>query len=102
MTLNGLQPTPRYAMQLVLSVTMPSACFVDKRMGQSHACSTVAKHQLCDALVLRLVQFVYDLWWGHITPDTDFPKDIRRVLNSAFGELAARAQHADLKRMLLT
>lgn len=47
-------------------------------------------------------EFVYDLWWGHITPDTDFPKDIRRVLNSAFGELAARAQHADLKRMLLT
>ncbi|KAA6429701.1 MAG: phox domain-containing [Trebouxia sp. A1-2] len=47
-------------------------------------------------------EFLYDLWWGHITPDTDFPKDVRRVLNSAFGELAVRAQHADLKRMLLT
>ncbi len=49
-----------------------------------------------------VVQFLYDLWWGHITPDTDFPKDVRRVLNSAFGELAVRAQQADLKRMLLT
>lgn len=49
-----------------------------------------------------MVQFLYDLWWGHITPDTDFPKDVRRVLNSAFGELAVRAQQADLKRMLLT
>lgn len=49
-----------------------------------------------------VVQFLYDLWWGHITPDTDFPKDVRRVLNAAFGELAVRAQQADLKRMLLT
>lgn len=48
------------------------------------------------------MQFLYDLWWGHITPDTDFPKDVRRVLNSAFGELAVRAQQADLKRMMLT
>ena len=47
------------------------------------------------------MQFLYDLWWGHITPDTEFPKDVRRVLNSAFGELAMRAQQVDLKRMLL-
>ena len=47
------------------------------------------------------LQFLYDLWWGHITPDTDFPKEVRRVLNGAFGELAARAQQTDLKRMLL-
>ena len=48
------------------------------------------------------VQFLYDLWWGHISPDTDFPKDVRRVMNGAFGELAMRAQQVDLKRMLLT
>ena len=48
------------------------------------------------------MQFLYDLWWGHISPDTEFPKDVRRVLNSAFGELAMRAQQVDLKRMLLT
>ena len=47
-------------------------------------------------------KFLYDLWWGHISPDTEFPKDVRRVLNSAFGELAMRAQQVDLKRMLLT
>ena len=52
-------------------------------------------------MVPQCLQFLYDLWWGHITPDTDFPKDVRRVLNSAFGELAARAQQTDLKRMLL-
>lgn len=48
------------------------------------------------------MQFMYDLWWGHISPDTDFPKDVRRVLNGAFGELAMRTQQVDLKRMLLT
>lgn len=58
--------------------------------------------QAWEALSGSIVQeFLYDLWWGHITPDTDFPKDVRRVLNGAFGELAARAQQTDLKRMLL-
>lgn len=61
------------------------------------ASSTWLEAQWC----LDCLQFLYDLWWGHITPDTDFPKDVRRVLNSAFGELAARAQQTDLKRMLL-
>lgn len=47
------------------------------------------------------VQFVYDMWYAALTPDREFPRDIRRVLNTAFGELAARARKADLKGMLL-
>ena len=57
---------------------------------------------LVPSLIIYCMQFLYDLWWGHISPDTEFPKDVRRVLNSAFGELAMRAQQVDLKRMLLT
>ena len=48
-----------------------------------------------------VVQFVYDTWYGGLTPDREFPREIRRVLNTAFGELAERARKSDLKGMLL-
>ena len=48
-----------------------------------------------------LVQFVYDVWYGQLTPDHDFPAEVRGVLNHAFGELAARARHVDIRDMLL-
>ena len=47
------------------------------------------------------MQFVYDMWYGGLTPDREFPREIRRVLNTAFGELAERARKSDLKGMLL-
>lgn len=48
-----------------------------------------------------LPQFIYDTWYGSLTPDKEFPRDVRRVLNTAFGELAGRARKTDLKGMLL-
>ena len=47
------------------------------------------------------LQFIYDMWYGSLTPDKEFPREVRRVLNTAFGELAARARKTDLKGMLL-
>ena len=46
------------------------------------------------------MQFIYDMWWGLLTPDKDFPRDVRRVLNDAFGELAFRARKTDVKILL--
>ena len=43
---------------------------------------------------------MYDAWYAWVTPDVEFPADIRRALNSAFGNLAARARHVDLKAVL--
>lgn len=53
---------------------------------------------------LGMMQFIYDIWYAHITPDRDFPREIRHILNWGFGELAARARRldvADLRKMLL-
>ena len=49
---------------------------------------------------LSPMQFIYDMWWGLLTPDKDFPRDVRRVLNDAFGELAFRARKTDVKILL--
>ena len=43
---------------------------------------------------------MYDTWYSYLTPDREFPADIRRALNSVFGELAARARHVDLRAVL--
>lgn len=47
------------------------------------------------------LQFVYDTWYSVLTPDREFPREIRRILNTAFGELAGRARRADVRKMLL-
>lgn len=46
-------------------------------------------------------QFVYDAWYSMLTPDREFPREIRRILNTAFGELAGRARQLDVRKMLL-
>ena len=48
-----------------------------------------------------MLQFVYDAWYATLTPDREFPREIRRMLNTAFGELAERGRRIDLKKMLL-
>ncbi|KAK9807024.1 hypothetical protein WJX72_010915 [[Myrmecia] bisecta] len=53
---------------------------------------------LCGSI---LQEFVYDMWYAVLTPDREFPKEIRRILNSAFGEMAARGRKVDLRRMLV-
>ena len=47
------------------------------------------------------MQFVYDAWYSTLTPDREFPREIRRILNTAFGELAGRARHMDVRKTLL-
>ena len=47
------------------------------------------------------MQFVYDMWYGGLTPDKEFPKELRKVMNTAVGELGERARRVDLRRMLL-
>lgn len=51
--------------------------------------------------MVAVSQFVYDAWWSMLTPDKEFPKEVRRILNTAFGELAGRAREIDMKEMLL-
>ena len=46
-------------------------------------------------------EFIYDAWWGGLTPDTAFPASVRAALNSAFGELAAAARGIDVRRVAL-
>jgi sorting nexin-13 len=48
-----------------------------------------------------MLQFVYDAWYASLTPDKEFPREIRRILNTAFGELASRARRLDVRKMLL-
>jgi len=47
-------------------------------------------------------QFVYDAWYALLTPDRDFPRELRRLMNTAFGVIAARAHRCvNLRQMLL-
>lgn len=53
-------------------------------------------------LRVLLAQFVYDAWYALLTPDRDFPRELRRLMNTAFGVLAARAHKCvNLREMLL-
>ena len=47
------------------------------------------------------MQFVYDAWYSSLTPDREFPREIRRILNTAFGELVGRARRLDVRKTLL-
>ncbi len=98
-----------------------SQCCGTLPQGQHHA-STIAISNLadsavgpalCSAICVRrsmrqekeydlrcAVQFVYDAWYAYLTPDREFPADIRRALNCAFGELAARSRLVDLRAVL--
>ena len=40
------------------------------------------------------------MWYNYLTPDMEFPADVRRALNGAFGNLAAHGRHIDLKAVL--
>lgn len=40
---------------------------------------------------VNLLQFLYDTWYAYLTPDREFPAEVRRILNTAFGQ-ASRAE----------
>mmetsp|Transcript_13710 Transcript_13710/g.41406 ORF Transcript_13710/g.41406 Transcript_13710/m.41406 type:complete len:1265 (+) Transcript_13710:304-4098(+) len=52
---------------------------------------------LCGSI---LQEFVYDAWFGCMSPDREFPAEIRRALNCAFGELAVRSRRVDPRAIL--
>jgi hypothetical protein len=62
--------------------------------------STVVEHAwetLCGSIVQ---EFIYDTWYHYLSPDKEFPAEIRRILNHAFGRLAARARTLDLRLIM--
>ncbi|KXZ47595.1 hypothetical protein GPECTOR_34g754 [Gonium pectorale] len=40
--------------------------------------------------------WIYDVWWGMLSPDRAFPAEVRRLLNAGFGRLAERARGLDV------
>ena len=62
--------------------------------------SSVVEHAwetLCGSIVQ---EFIYDSWYCSLTPDREFPAEIRRILNHAFGQGAARARGLDLRLIM--
>lgn len=47
------------------------------------------------------LQWVYDTWYMNVSPDREFPAEVRRVLNEAFGELCARVRVLDMRALLI-
>lgn len=41
-------------------------------------------------------EFIYDTWYSHLTPDTEFPAEVRALLNAVFGRLAKRAKKVNM------
>lgn len=58
----------------------------------------VGSPEIADAwerLAAAVVQeFVYDSFWSYVSPDTELPSEVRRLLHSVFGAAAARARAA--------
>lgn len=62
--------------------------------------SSVVEHAwetLCGSIVQ---EFIYDTWYCSLTPDREFPAEVRRILNHAFGQGAARARGLDLRLVM--
>ncbi|KAG7671832.1 hypothetical protein Ndes2526B_g07257 [Nannochloris sp. 'desiccata'] len=62
--------------------------------------SKVVEHAwetLCGSIVQ---EFIYDTWYHYLSPDKEFPAEIRRILNHAFGSLAVRARALDLRLIM--
>ncbi|KAF3775425.1 hypothetical protein EJ110_NYTH47243 [Nymphaea thermarum] len=47
-----------------------------------------------------LKDFVVDMWYSSITPDTEAPELIRAIVNDVFGEIAERARDVNLVNLL--
>lgn len=47
-----------------------------------------------------LKDFVVDLWYGDITPDREFPEQIRAIIMDALGEVSGRIKEINLVDLL--
>ena len=43
---------------------------------------------------------MYDIWYTSLTPDREFPAEVRRLLNTGLGQLAGRARQLDLRLVM--
>lgn len=50
--------------------------------------------------MLIVQEWVYDAFWGFLSPDTTFPAEIRQLLHDAFGNVAERAHRVDVNAVL--
>jgi hypothetical protein len=94
-------PDPAHAGAASAATPAPSAAAAAAAAGRAHAADgawraavgsapvAAAWERLCGAVVQ---EFVYDSWYAAVTPDTEFPAEVRRLLNAAFGEVARRAR----------
>jgi len=46
-------------------------------------------------------EWIYDSWYCMLSPDREFPAEVRRVLNESFASLAQRAKKIDLRTLLI-
>lgn len=67
-----------------------------KRVGSSQVESLW--EELADGI---LQEFVFDLWYRQLTPDTSAPEEAKRLLCVMFGQLATRAKGADLRSLIM-
>ena len=58
---------------------------------------SLAWEGLCGSIVQ---EFIYDTWYSHLTPDKQFPAEVRSLLNNAFGRLAYRVKMVNLQAVV--
>eukprot|EP00890_Picochlorum_soloecismus_P004147 jgi/Picsp_1/4733/NSC_02102-R1_protein len=66
-----------------------------EQVGSEAVCA--AWENLAGAIVQ---EFIYDSWYSHLTPDTQFPAEVRALLNSAFGRLSQRAKSVEIRQIV--
>lgn len=77
-----------------------SASSRDPKKWRQHVRSPLVEtawEKLCGSIIQ---EFIYDTWYASLTPDREFPAEIRRILNHAFGQLARRARRVNLRGVL--
>ncbi|WIA09198.1 hypothetical protein OEZ85_008608 [Tetradesmus obliquus] len=54
--------------------------------------------KLCNSIIQ---EFIYDAWFGQLSPDREFPAEVRWQLNHAFGQASRRAKRLDWTSLLI-
>lgn len=62
--------------------------------------SPVVEAAINDFIDKILKDFVIDLWYSVITPDTEFPEQIRAIIMDAIGEVSGRVKEINLVDLL--
>lgn len=62
--------------------------------------SPVVEAAINDFINIILKDFVIDLWYSEMTPDKEFPEQIRAVIMDALGEISARVKEINLVDLL--